>query len=116
MDYGEYQVVSEDGYTEILDDMRSGRAQLVDIRERQEWSEFRFECAVHAPLSELAKGIGIDALKEIKNSNKKIYLHCLSGSRVRMAEQILGQYGCSEFSIIPFSMMQMLEKGFKQKQ
>ncbi len=116
MDYGEYKVAGEDKYIDILDDMRNGRAQLVDIRERQEWDEFRFECAVHVPLSELAKGVGIDTLKKIKESNKKIYLHCLSGSRVRMAEQILGQYGCSEFSIIPFSMMQMLEKGFRQKQ
>lgn len=116
MDYGDYKVSSEDEYATIIDDMRNGRAQLVDIREAAEWEQARFECAIHVPLSDLSKGIGIEILKEIKASNKKIYLHCLSGSRVRMAEKLLGQYGCKDFSIIPFSMMEMLEKGFKPKQ
>jgi rhodanese-related sulfurtransferase len=116
MDYGDYKVSSEEDYAQIIEDMRNDRAQLVDIREIQEWEQARFECAIHVPLSDLSKGIGVDILKEIKATNKKIYLHCFSGSRVQMAKTILGQFGCQDFSIIPFSMMQMLEKGFKPKQ
>ena len=116
MDYGDYKVSTENDYSTIIDDMWNGRAQLVDIREAQEWDQARFECAIHIPLSDLSNGIGIDILKEIKAANKKIYLHCLSGSRVRVAEILLAQYGCKDFSIIPFSMMEMLEKGFKPKQ
>ncbi len=116
MDYGNHKVFTDEDYEQILDDLRNGRAQLVDVREESEWNSFRFECAIHLPLSKLANAIGIDKLKEIKEANKKIYLHCRSGARVKMAEKILAQYGCREFSILPISMMEMLQKGFRQKQ
>jgi rhodanese-related sulfurtransferase len=102
----------KEDYTKILEEIRSDKAQLVDIREQNEWEQSRFQCAIHVPLSGLAKGIGVDILKKIKQENKKIYLHCRSGNRVRMAEKVLAQYGCTDFSIIPASMMEMIEKGF----
>ena len=67
---------------------------------------------VHIPLSDLAKGLGVESLKEIKESNKKIYIHCRSGIRARKAQQVLAQYGCKEIHIIPISMMKMIEEGF----
>jgi rhodanese-related sulfurtransferase len=67
---------------------------------------------MHIPLSDLAGGIGVETLKEIKKSNKKIYIHCRSGNRARKAQEILAQYGCSDIHIIPISMMKMLEEGF----
>ncbi len=103
----------KEDYQAILDDARSGKGQLVDIREKQEWEQAHFKCATHLPLSELSKGIGIDKLRSIKQSGKKIYLHCQSGGRARMAEKILAQYGCSEFTVIPISMLQMIDKGFQ---
>lgn len=103
----------KDNYKDILQEVRNGSAQLVDIREKNEWEQNRFKCAVHIPLSELAKGIGVDVLKKIRKEDKKIYLHCRSGNRVKIAEKVLAQYGCTEFSIIPGSMMEMLEKGFE---
>jgi rhodanese-related sulfurtransferase len=99
-------------YKEILQELRGGKAQLIDIRERKEWEQNHFKCAMHIPLSDLAQGIGVDTLKEIKKSNKKIYIHCRSGNRVRKAQQILAQYGCKEFHIIPITMMKMIEEGF----
>src|SRR3990172_5082320 len=92
-------------YKQILQEVRNGSAQLVDIREQNEWEQNRFKCAIHVPLSDLAKGVGVDVLKKVKEENKKIYLHCRSGNRVQVAEKILAQYGCTEFSIIPGSMM-----------
>lgn len=97
----------------ILSEIRDGKAQLVDIREPSEWQGGRFKCAVNIPLSGLAQGEGVAELKEIRRLGKKIYLHCRSGSRARMAEQILAEYECSEFTVIPFSMMEMLEQGFQ---
>lgn len=104
-----------ENYQEILRELRGGEAQLIDIREKSEWEQHRFKCAIHIPLSDLAKGKGVDALKKIKNSNKKIYLHCRSGNRVRKAQEILAQYGCTQFSVIPISMLRMLEEGFELK-
>ena len=85
----------------------------MDIRELAEWNQFHFECAVHIPLSGLSNGVGIDQLKKLKASNKKIYLHCHSGSRVRFAKQILNSMGCDNVSIIPIGMNQMHQHGFK---
>ena len=105
----------KDTYTKILNEARNNKAQLVDIREKDEWDKSHFKCAIHLPLSDLKKGIGIDDLRKIKQEDKKIYLHCRSGNRAKQAEEILAQYGCKEFSVIPISMLQMLEKGFEVK-
>jgi len=99
-------------YQEILQELRSGNAKLIDIRELNEWEKNHFKCAMHIPLSDLAKGIGVGSLKEIKESNKKIYIHCRSGNRARKAQQVLAQYGCKEIHIIPITMMKMIEEGF----
>ena len=103
----------KDTYKEILDEARSGKAQLVDIREKDEWEQSHFKCAIHLPLSDLKKGIGVDVLKKIRQEKKKIYLHCRSGNRVKQAEEILAQNGCKEFSVIALSMLRMIEKGFQ---
>lgn len=101
-----------DDYREILQELRGGKAQLIDIRERDEWKKSHFKCAQHIPLSDLEKGIGVETLREIKQSNKKIYIHCRSGNRARKAQKILAKYGCTEIHIIPITMMNMIEEGF----
>ena len=100
-------------YQDISNKIKSGEAQLVDIREKEEWDQNHFQGAVHIPLSRLAKGVGIDKLKEIKDANKKIFLHCLSGSRVRMAERLLSSFGCTKFNILPTHMSVMIRNGFE---
>ena len=102
----------QEDYQEVLRELQSGKARLIDIRERNEWEKNHFKCAVHIPLSDLAKGIGVGSLKEIKESNKKIYIHCRSGNRARKAQQVLAKYGCKEIHIIPINMLKMIEKGF----
>ena len=102
----------QEDYQEVLRELRSGKAKLIDIREHTEWQKSHFKCAMHIPLSDLARGTGVENLKEIKESNKKIYIHCRSGNRARKAQQVLAQYGCNEIHIIPISMMKMIEEGF----
>ena len=102
----------QEDYKEVLQELRSGKAQLIDIRERKEWEQNHFKCAKHIPLSDLAKGIGVGSLKEIKEANKKIFIHCRSGNRARKAQQVLAQYGCKEIHIIPITMLKMIEEGF----
>ncbi len=99
-------------YQEILQELRSGKARLIDIREHDEWEKNHFKCALHIPLSDLVKGIGVESLREIKESNRKIYIHCRSGNRVRKAQKVLAQYGCTEIHVIPITMLKMIEEGF----
>ena len=103
----------QEDYKKILLELRDGKARLIDIREQKEWEQNHFKCAMHIPLSDLAKGIGIETLKEIKKSDKKMYIHCRSGNRARKAQEILARYGCTEIHIIPITMMKMLEEGFR---
>jgi rhodanese-related sulfurtransferase len=103
----------KDEYQNILKELRGGKAQLIDIRERNEWEKSHFKCAIHLPLSDLARGVGIEVLRDIKLSNKKIYIHCRSGNRARKAQEILAKYGCKEINIIPITMMKMIDEGFK---
>jgi rhodanese-related sulfurtransferase len=103
----------QDDYQEVLRELRAGKAQLIDIRELSEWEQYHFKCAIHIPLSDLEQGKGIENLRQIKQDNKKIYIHCRSGNRARKAQQILAQYGCKEIHIIPITMMRMIEEGFK---
>ena len=102
-------------FSKILEEVKNGKGQLVDVREKVEWQQNRFECAIHLPLSELSKGVGLDTLRELKQANKKIYLHCRSGVRVRQAQKVLARYGCTQVHPLPVSMLQMLEKGFRLK-
>jgi|GEM_PF-2748933 len=111
-----YDMLFEDrheDYKVILQELREGNAQLIDIRERNEWEQLHFKCAIHIPLSDLARGIGVETLKEIKRSDKIIYIHCRSGNRARKAQEILAQHGCREIHIIPISMMKMIDEGFR---
>jgi len=102
-------------FSKVLEEVKSGKGQLVDVREQSEWQRNRFECAIHLPLSGLSKGIGLETLRELKQANKTIYLHCRSGARVRQAKKILARFGCTQVQILPVSMLQMLEKGFRLK-
>lgn len=102
----------ENEYENILKELRGGKAQLIDIREQNEWEKSHFKCAIHLPLSDLTRGVGIEVLKGIKQSNKKIYIHCRSGNRARKAQVVLAKYGCKEINIIPITMMKMIDEGF----
>ena len=92
-------------YNVILQELRAGKAKLIDIRERNEWAQLHFKCAMHIPLSDLTRGKGVETLKEIKRANRKIYIHCRSGIRARKAQELLAKYGCRESHIIPISMI-----------
>ena len=102
----------QEDYQEVLRELRSGESRLIDIRERDEWEKNHFKCAMHIPLSDLARGTGVESLKKTKASNRKIYIHCRSGTRARKAQQVLAQYGCKDFHVIPITMMRMIEEGF----
>ena len=58
-------------------------AQLIDVRENDEWAAGHARGAIHIPLGELS-----DRLKEI-DPGKDIYLICHSGGRSAQAGQYL---------------------------
>ena len=68
----------------MVDEVKSGRAQLLDVRTLEEWQEGHIEYALHIPLDELLRG-------EMEGliPTKKIYVHCRSGGRAGTATAYL---------------------------
>lgn len=111
--FGFFNAQDSNNYNEILNDLKSGNASLIDIREAGEWSQVHFQCATHLPLSGLQNGIGLDQIQRLVRNNKKLYLHCRSGSRVQFAKKMLEKMGLKDVNAIPIGMQSMLQKGFQ---
>lgn len=77
---------------QMVEEINSGEAVLLDVREQQEYDEGHLNTAKLVPLSALQAGqeppSGLDLDK-----NRKTYLHCRSGRRVYTAAPILEKMG-----------------------
>lgn len=76
--------------------LRAGSARLVDVRSAEEYGRGHIEGAENAPLGELEKnphGLG--------DKGTALILYCRSGSRSRMAANILAGAGFREIYTIP---------------
>lgn len=74
----------------IKQEIKEGNAQLLDVREQEEWNEGHLEDAILVPLSQLTQNI------EPNNTIKRdiiTYLHCKQGRRVFRALPILENMG-----------------------
>lgn len=102
--------------SEILKDLKKelteGTAQLLDVREQNEWDDGHLKGAILVPLSKLKSG-------EIENQdkldfNKKTYLHCRSGGRVQMAAPILKAKGFNNLIPLGQGFSELVENGFEK--
>lgn len=79
--------VAEATPAEAHDHVAHGEGILVDVRELHEWRSGRATGARHIPLAELPRRV-TELSKE-----RPIYLICASGSRSRVAAEMLHQAG-----------------------
>jgi rhodanese-related sulfurtransferase len=86
---------------EMKEAVESGRAQLLDVREEEEWEMGHLEVANFVPLSSLNEGECPEGLDKTMTT----YIHCRSGKRVLQAAPLLTKMGFKK--IIP------LEEGFE---
>jgi rhodanese-related sulfurtransferase len=96
----------------FLDDIRNeiteGSAQLVDVRELEEWNEGHVEGAILAPLTQLNQ----DVIPDTLDKEKKLYLYCRSGSRVHMAAPIFEEHGFDEVEPLAEGFIELVSLGF----
>jgi rhodanese-related sulfurtransferase len=78
-----------DSLETVKNHLRSKTAILVDVRDEDEWEEGHLKGARLAPLSEIREGLKPDALPK----DKIIYLHCRSGRRSLIAQELLKKEG-----------------------
>jgi rhodanese-related sulfurtransferase len=79
---------------QFVNDVRSGKAQLVDIRDTAEWLEEHAEGALHMPLGQLLEGD-----TGTLDAEKPIYIYCETGDRSGMAENFLCGMGFEAVNI-----------------
>lgn len=72
----------------IAEEVKTGRAVLVDVRGADEWKNGHAEGAVHIPVDKITSGTTPSSDK-----SKKVYLYCASGGRAGIAAQVLKQAG-----------------------
>ena len=97
----------------VPDDLKervaSGEVLLVDVREPGEWKAGHLKHAKSVPLSTLRSGV-----KPKLDKKKPLYLHCRSGSRVRMAKPILEGMGFAEVHALGAGYSSLVAKGFEK--
>jgi phage shock protein E len=76
----------------LKSELADGSAQLLDVREFNEWQAGHIKQAQLVPLSQLN---GFQEPDEA-DPDVKTYIHCRSGSRVHAAKPILEEMGFSE--------------------
>ena len=81
--------------TKILEQVKAGKAVIIDVRENEEWDRAHLNLARSLPLSTLE---GADAKARAKAiailpTDKVIYLHCKAGVRCMKAAKILEKQG-----------------------
>ena len=100
----------QDHLKNMLNEIQSGTAQLLDVREQGEWDMGHLKLAVLAPLSELSE----EKLPEGLDLAKRTYLHCRSGQRVRSAAPILEDMGFADVIPLHEGFDELVEEGFAE--
>lgn len=93
----------------LLQAVASGQAQLLDVREKEEWNAGHLRHAILLPLSILRSG------KEIPSFLRKdlpTYLHCRSGKRVHLAAPLLQAKGFQTVIPLSQSFSTLIQLGF----
>lgn len=91
----------------VLRDVSAGNAQLIDVRENDEWDAGHLKLAKLVPLSTLG-----GALPSTIVPGKRVYLHCKAGVRAAKAAAALKQMGCADVVPLAEGYSALLSSGF----
>lgn len=100
---------TKDSLPTVKTNLEQKKSILLDVREKDEWDDGRLQAARHAPLSEIQEGLKPDALPK----DKIIYLHCFSGGRALIAQELLQKEGY-DVRALKQGYQELLDAGFKQ--
>ena len=98
-----------DHIKKLKEELAAGEAQLLDVREFNEWQAGHLSQAVFVPLSQL------EGYQEPDDAEPdvKTYLHCRSGNRVHMAKPILEEMGFEEVIALSEGFEELKSLGFE---
>jgi rhodanese-related sulfurtransferase len=84
---------TKDSLDTVKENVKSGKALIVDVREQNEWNAGHLQGAVLAPMSKLRNESESKELLKLLPKDKIIYTHCRAGGRALMCGDILKQQG-----------------------
>ena len=102
----------EEHLKKMLNEIKDGKAKLFDVRELDEWEDGHLKIAELAPLSKLNEGEIPKPVQDCKD--KTIYLHCRSGNRVLVAEEILNDEGFENVIPLEEGFADLVEEGLEE--
>jgi rhodanese-related sulfurtransferase len=79
----------------VLQEVREGRAVLIDVREPAEWQQLHCDDSASLPLSRIRTLQSRDEINDVIPDGRVVYLHCVMGKRARQAETLLRDLGLS---------------------
>ena len=102
-----------DSLETVKENVKAGKAVIVDVREQAEWDEKHVAGAIHLPKSKLELSSGLEELVKQLDKSKTIYTHCGAGKRALACGEILKKAG---FDVKPLKpgINQLLEAGFEK--
>jgi rhodanese-related sulfurtransferase len=102
---------TQDSLETVKQNVQSGKAVIVDVRELSEWNEGHLQDAVLIPRSKLVDEAQRAELTKKLDKNKIIYTHCRGGGRALSCGEILKKQG---FDVRPLKAGtdELLKAGF----
>ncbi|HEY8503173.1 MAG TPA: rhodanese-like domain-containing protein [Gemmataceae bacterium] len=105
---------TKDSLETVRRNISSGKAILVDVREKAEWDAGHIKGACLVPLSRLIGKDGGEDLVKGLDKKKVLYIHCAVGKRALMASEALKEFG---FEVRPLKQgyQELLKSGFEKE-
>ena len=100
--------------SEIKNEVDSGKAVLVDVREAREWNSGHVEGAIFLPLSALQDGLSKEELAKLPK-DRTLYVHCVVGKRALAAANVFEQHGYQAEAVKP-GYRELVSAGFPAAQ
>lgn len=84
---------TKDSLDAVKENVKTGKALIVDVREQNEWDAGHLKGAILLPQSKLRNESQVPELLKILPKDKVIYTHCRAGGRSLTCGDILKKHG-----------------------
>ena len=84
---------TKDSFDTVKENLKAGKAVIVDVREQEEWDAGHLKGAVLMPQSKLKVEAEAAELAKKLDKSKVVYTHCRAGRRALVCGEILKKQG-----------------------
>jgi rhodanese-related sulfurtransferase len=104
---------TKDSFATVKENVKAGKAVIVDVREQDEWDAGHLKGAILIPQSKLKVEAEAAELAKKLDKSKVIYTHCRAGRRAVVCGEILKKQG---FDVRPLKAgyEELVKEGFEK--